>query len=240
MIRGQDWLLAIVVAPFCSVFRAEVLSMRRPGLGVVAFGFALCALRLSGCVEPPVARYVYQDGEFGVVAIPVNTSLNRSNFRAQADELMARHFPAGYEIVRAEEVNEGERTLDVGKKTELETDPSLRGWYQVIKLGKVNTSTSFEEKQKLQLRECRIIYKRKSVGDAGSHGGYSALAALNPPFYLDPNELARRQVKTDLLAQASSTGKKTGDDQVKKAADESSKPAKRSTGPVPFALGPDW
>ncbi len=100
--------------------------MRRPGLGFVAFTVGLLGLGLSGCGELPVARYVYQDGEFGVVAIPVNTSLDRVNYRAQAEELMARHFPEGYEIVRAEEVNEGERTLDVGKKTEVETDPSVR------------------------------------------------------------------------------------------------------------------
>jgi hypothetical protein len=197
-------------------------------------------LGLSGCSQPPVARYVYQDGEFGVVAIPVNTSLDRINWRSQAEALMARHFPDGYEIVRAEEVNEGERTLDVGRKTELETDPSVRAWDQMIKLGKLNRTTSFEEKQKSQLRECRIIYKRKSFQSPGSHGEFSALAALSPPFYLDPNELMRRQIKTDLLAKANSNGKKASDDNVQKAAGESSKANDKPPLPARLTLGPDW
>jgi hypothetical protein len=214
--------------------------MRRPVFGFVAFAFALCALESSGCVEPPVARYVYQDGEFGVVAIPVNTSLNRFDYRAQAEELMARHFPGGYEIVRAEEVNEGERTLDVGRKTELETDPSVRAWDQMIKLGKLNRSTSFEEKQKLQLRECRIIYKQKSVESTGSHSPFCSLAALSPPFYVDPNELLRRQIKADLLPKSTSIAKKSGDENVLKVAAGSSQVMDKPSSPAALALRPDW
>jgi hypothetical protein len=216
--------------------------MRPPNLGLRTLCSALTVVWLgfSGCAQPPVARYVYQDGEFGVVAIPVNTSLNRLNYRGQAEELMARHFPDGYEIVRAEEVNEGERTLDVGKKTELETDPSVRAWDQMIKLGKLNHSTSFEEKQKLQLRECRIIYKRKPVCAEGSHGEFAALAALSPPFYLDPNELARRQIKTDLLAKANSTAKKAGDDNLQRASGDSTKSDGKPALPGHLALSPDW
>jgi len=212
--------------------------MRRPKLGF--FALAIVCLELSGCGQPPVARYVYQDGEFGVVAIPVNTSLDRVNWRSQAEALMARHFPEGYEIVRAEEVNEGERTLDVGKKTELETDPSVRAWDQMIKLGKLNRSTSFEEKEKLQVRECRIIYKRKSVQALGSHGEFSALAALSPPFYVDPNEIMRRQIKTDLLAKANSNAKKTSDENVQKASGDSTKENDKPALPARLALSPDW
>ncbi len=212
--------------------------MRRPRLGFLAL--AVVWLGVSGCVQPPVARYVYQDGEFGVVAIPVNTSLDRVNWRSQAEALMARHFPEGYEIVRAEEVNEGERTLDVGKKTELETDPSVRAWDQMIKLGKLNRSTSFEEKEKLQVRECRIIYKRRSAQTVGSHGEFSALAALSPPFYLDPNELTRRQVKADLLAKANVNAKKTGDENVQKASGDSNKAFDKPSLPARLTLSPDW
>jgi hypothetical protein len=212
--------------------------MRRPKLGFLAL--AVVWLGLSVCGQPPVARYVYQDGEFGVVAIPVNTSLDRVNYRSQAEALMARHFPEGYEIVRAEEVNEGERTLDVGKKTEVETDPTVRAWDQMIKLGKLNRSTSFEEKEKLQVRECRIIYKRKSAQALGSDGEFSALAALSPPFYLDPNELMRRQIKIDLLAKANANTKKTSDENVQKASGDSTKANDKLSLPARLALGPDW
>ncbi len=212
--------------------------MRRSRLGFLAV--AGVWLGVSGCIQPPVARYVYQDGEFGVVAIPVNTPLDRVNWRSQAEALMARHFPEGYEIVRAEEVNEGERTLDVGKKTELETDPSVRAWDQMIKLGKLNRSTSFEEKEKLQVRECRIIYKRRSPPGPGRQEEFAALAALSPPFYLDPNELMRRQIKIDLLARANSSARKASDDNVQKASGDSAKANDKLSLPARLAIGPDW
>ena len=123
----------------------------------------------AGCSTPMVARYIYQDGEFGVVGIPVNNYQKRVDFRAQAETLMARHFPEGYEIVRAEEVNEGERIRDVGRKTELETEPALAVLNQIIRLGSLNRTTSFAEKDKLQVRECRIIYKKKPDPYTGSH-----------------------------------------------------------------------
>jgi hypothetical protein len=212
--------------------------MRCSKLGILTL--AVIWLGFSGCSQPPIARYVYQDGEFGVVAIPVNTALDRVNYRAQAEALMVRHFPEGYEIVRAEEVDEGERTVDVGKKTELETNPTVNAWDQMIKLGKLNRSTSFEEKEKLQLRECRIIYKRKSVHTQGSHGEFAALAALSPPFYLDPNELMRRKVKMDLLAKANSSAKKTGDDDVQKASGDIAKAVGKPSASGRLALSPDW
>jgi hypothetical protein len=218
--------------------RIEADKMRRCKLGFLAL--TTIGLGLGGCGQPPVARYVYQDGEFGVVAIPVNTSLDRVNYRSQADALMARHFPEGYEIVRAEEVNEGERTLDVGKKTELETNPTVSAWDQMIKLGKLNRSTSFEEKEKLQLRECRIIYKRRSVKAQGPHAEFSALAALSPPFYVDPNELMRRQLKADLLAKANPAAKKAGDENVQKAGADPTVASDKALGPARLALSPDW
>ena len=81
---------------------------------------AMLGLTVSGCMTPPDARYVYQDGQYGVIGIPRNTSLGKKDYRAQAYELMARHFPEGFEIVRAEEVVEGERTLDTARKVELD------------------------------------------------------------------------------------------------------------------------
>ena len=116
------------------------------------------------------------------------------SFRDEAEELMARHFPDGYEIVRAEEVNEGERTLDVGRKTQFETEPNVTALNQMIKLGKLDQTTSFEQKDKIMVRECRIIYKRKSPTAASARTGqFTAMSSLNPRFYIDPNEMVRRQ-----------------------------------------------
>jgi len=145
-------------------------------------------ITVFGCAQAPLARYVYQDGEYGVVGIPVNTYHDRLDVRVQAEELMARHFPDGYEIVRAEEVNEGERILDLGNRTELVSEPALKAIGQLIQLGKVDRTTSFAEKDKLQARECRIIYKKKPAHTPGGPGQFAAVASLSPPLYLDPNQ----------------------------------------------------
>jgi hypothetical protein len=169
-----------------------------------------------------VARYVYQDHDFGVVAIPMNTYLGKMSFRDEAEALMARHFPDGYEIVRAEEVNEGERTLDVGRKTQIETEPNFSALNQMIKLGKLDQTTSFEQKDKIMVRECRIIYKRKAAGSLVSTGQFAATSSINPRFYIDPNETVRRQnaemiaKNAELMAKNAATAKKT-DSEVLKA-----------------------
>src|SRR5580704_1771836 len=149
--------------------------MRSHALLLRAIFLALAALPLAGCMKPIVARYVYQDHDFGVVAIPMNTYLGKASFRGEAEELMARHFPDGYEIVRAEEVNEGERTLDVGRKTQIETEPNVTALNQMIKLGKLDQTTSFEQKDKIMVRECRIIYKRKSAHSPIPTGQFAAM-----------------------------------------------------------------
>ncbi len=175
-------------------------------------------------MKPIVARYVYQDHDFGVVAIPINTYLGKVSFRDEAEHLMARHFPDGYEIVRAEEVNEGERTLDVGRKTQIETDPNVTALNQMIRLGKLDQTTSFEQKDKIMVRECRIIYKRKSLGGAVGGGQFTATSSVNPRFYIDPNETVRRQnaetlAKTgEMLAKNGGAGKKSADPEVQRVA----------------------
>jgi hypothetical protein len=172
-------------------------------------------------MRPIVARYVYQDHDFGVVAIPMNTYLGKMSFRDEAEQLMARHFPDGYEIVRAEEVNEGERTLDVGRKTQIETEPNFTALNQMIKLGKLDQTTSFEQKDKIMVRECRIIYKRKSTASPASAGQFAATSSINPRFYIDPNETVRRQNaemivrNAEMLAKNAASAKKTDTDVVK-------------------------
>jgi hypothetical protein len=192
--------------------------MKRSLLGAISIGWLLMAL--SGCSKPIVARYIYQDHDFGVVGIPINTYQKKLDFRGQADALMARHFPEGYEIVRAEEVNEGERILDVGKKTEIETEPALGALHQVLKLGKLDRTTSYEQKDKVQVRECRIIYKRKPPCTPGRAGQFASVTSAAPLLYIDPNEILRHQIKTsaEMLAKADAS-KKAGDGHAKNDAD---------------------
>ena len=154
---------------------------------------------IVGCMTPPDARYVYQDGEYGVIGIPRNTSLGKKDYRAQAHELMARHFPEGYEIVRAEEVIEGERTLDTARKIELDSEPGVAALNQMIKVGKFAKSTSLDQKDSLKITESRIIYRRKPDGTATGHDGFTAVANLAPEFYLDPNQEVRKGIKEATL-----------------------------------------
>src|SRR5262245_33490189 len=78
-----------------------------------------------GCASAPDGRYVYQDGVVGVIGIPLHTPLSKENFLGQAHSLMHEHFPEGYEIVRAEEVIEGDRLLQTDKKSEVDSEPAI-------------------------------------------------------------------------------------------------------------------
>jgi hypothetical protein len=172
----------------------------------------------GGCAAEPTARYVYQDGEFGVIAIPRNTFLEKTDYRSQAYALMANHFPEGYEIIRAEEVTEGEQTLDLGRKTEIDSDPNLSAFSQSLRLGKLAHVTSYEEKDKLMLRECRIVYRKRSQHADGPVREFAPVAWLSPPLYLDPNEMARHQANAQMLARANAQLKPKVDTGVQKTA----------------------
>ena len=153
----------------------------------------------AGCASPPVARYVYQDGQYGVIGIPRNSPLGKTNYLDEAQMLMTRHFPEGYEIVRAEEVVEGERILDTAIKKELQSEPGLTALNQAIKVGKFARSSAIDQKDTTHITESRIIYKRKTPGHPSDLDGFALSASLTPEFYLDPNEIARHDEK-EMLA----------------------------------------
>ena len=75
---------------------------------------------------------------------------------------------------------------------------------QMIKLGKLDQTTSFEQKDKIMVRECRIIYKRKSATSAASSGQFALASSINPRFYIDPNEMVRRQ-NAEMIAEERGT-----------------------------------
>ena len=77
--------------------------VQTPSLLILATLIALS----TGCNS---SRYVMRDGETGIVAIPANTSSWPFYHRTKAEELMAEHFPAGYEVVREEETVVGQTT----------------------------------------------------------------------------------------------------------------------------------
>ncbi len=141
----------------------------------------------------------------------------------------------------AEEVNEGERIRDIGRKTEIETEPAVAVLNQIIRLGSLNRTTSFAEKDKLQVRECRIIYKKKAIHTPGRTGQFASVTSLAPPLYIDPNEIMRHQIKTaaDLLAKADASKKLTdghvkSDGDVRKASADST--LVKSNQPIPTQM----
>ena len=186
---------------------------------------ALTTAGLTGCMSQPDARYIYQDGQFGVIGIPHNSPFGLKNYMKQADALMTQHFPDGYEVVRSEEVIEGQRVLDRGKKAEFETDPTISALNQKIQLGKIMESFSSQQKDSVSILESRIIYKRQINGKPSGMNGFAASSAVIPENYIDPNAVARcraqteiaeaRKGKTAMVADAHKT-----DSAVKKTSDE--------------------
>jgi hypothetical protein len=201
--------------------------MHRLSASIVLMGLLL---GVSGCMSQPDARYIYQDGEFGVIGIPQNSPFGKKDYRKQADELMIRHFPDGHEIVRAEEVVEGQRVLDKSQKSEIETDPMISALNQRINLGKIAKATSTQQKDSLPILESRILYKRKVPTGPQGTSGFSAVATLKPELYLDPNEMARCRERIELAeikkSKDTTLANKSKDSEIKPAAHESEgKPA---------------
>lgn len=191
---------------------------------------AVICLGLGGCMSPPDARYVYQDGQYGVIGIPRNTSLGKKDYREQAFELMSRHFPEGFEIVRAEEVIEGERTLDTARKVELDSEPGVSALNQMIKVGKLAKSTSLDQKDSVKITESRILYRRKPEGPTTGHDGFAPLASLAPELYIDPNDQVRKGVAEALiLVQKEKDDKAKAEEKAKQLADAKLKDPKADT-----------
>ena len=102
-------------------------------------------------------RYVYQDRDFGVIGMPENTNRWPTYFHRKAEKMMGEHFPEGYEIVRAEEVTEGSRTLKIeGSKTA----EIILKFRQKLKIAKFGRTTSRSQADVVKIKECRIIYRR--------------------------------------------------------------------------------
>jgi len=72
--------------------------------------------------------------------MPENTDRWPSHYRHKAEKLMEDHFSDGHEIVRAEEVVEGERTLKVEGANTAEVAPSAHS--SIISIAKLGWTSS--------------------------------------------------------------------------------------------------
>ena len=143
----------------------------------------------AGCAGLHEARYVYQDGEYGVVGIPENTNHWPNYYRDQAAVLMAAHFPEGHEIVRAEEVVVGSRTTTVKGTNTAEIAPHFPA--PLLSIGKIGLTADRSQADSVKIKECRIIYRR--AGTTLPPPDFAAAANSTPLPYVDPNAAERHK-----------------------------------------------
>jgi hypothetical protein len=149
---------------------------------------AMLALLSSGCATTQSVRYVYQDGNFGVIGMPENTNRWPTYYHHKAEKLMAEHFPEGYEIVRAEEVTEGSRTLKVDRSKSAEVSPEIPA--EILKIAKFGRTTSRSQADTVKIKECRMIYRHST---RSGEKQFSADFECTPTRYIDPNEAERKK-----------------------------------------------
>jgi hypothetical protein len=142
------------------------------------------------------ARFVQVDGDGGVVAIRNNSNVWPTYYRDKADALIRQRCPAGYEIVREEEIVTGQ-VADTDTQSNTRQSPTLllggtdsdrtksnRGDYRSEALGAIAIPTGETEQTTHQtthyrdVTEWRISYRKKpgtATGDgsvpAGPPGG---------------------------------------------------------------------
>jgi hypothetical protein len=115
--------------------------------------FVFIGLSLSGCATP--ARYLSRESTGGIVAIDSNTNSWPSYNRKRAEELMAAHFPGGYEIIREDEVVVGQTTTN-NTLTNRETQPT---WNPLVDKEQVTTTQTSSTQDRT---EWRIYYRPKT------------------------------------------------------------------------------
>lgn len=149
--------------------RARIVKIALSGLG----------LGLMGCASDP-ARYVYQDHESGVIAIPRNTP----KMMAHAQTLMEKHFPGkNYDVVRTVEVDTGgSRATYEADKTTAEASPSLSR--QLLIVTKLTREGDRRQAESMKVAECRVVYRRR---DANVRPGleFTSAPEYMPKFYTD-------------------------------------------------------
>ena len=166
---------------------------RRTSPVFVVFGSIAVSTAL-GCAGAREVRYVYQDGHSGVIGMPANTSQWPTYYRKHADQLMEKHFPEGYEVVRAEEVIEGSRTLTVNGSIAAEIQPSASS--NLLAVGKLGRTKTRSQADSLKIKECRILYRKAERLDPQAQLEYAEQAMWTPAPYIDPNASDRKLART--------------------------------------------
>ncbi len=184
--------------------------MRVDTLAFAGFG-VMCGV-LSGCAHVQEARYVYKDGTYGVIALERDSK----NSRKQAEKMMSRHFPGGYEIVREEEIETGTRKSDQVSKQASQIKPGAGMSRLFVGVGESSVSSETNNQDEVRLHEVRIIYRNRKDGPVA---GFTALASATPEMYVDPTQADHKKDahKTEKGKTMIADAKPKGDPVVKKA-----------------------
>lgn len=181
---------------------------------------AVLAAISSGCATTGTVRYVYQDGTFGVIGMPENTNRWPNYYHRKAEKMMAEHFPDGYEIVRAEEVTEGSRTLKIDHSKTAEVSPEVPA--EILKIARFGRTASRSQADTVKIKECRMIYRHTEHPRAGL---FSSDIECTPTRYIDPNEAERKKPEArgadTAIAKAGAPGAKASDTPAVAKADDS-------------------
>jgi hypothetical protein len=127
--------------------------------------------------------------------MPENSDAWPTHYRSRAETLMDAHFPEGHEIVRAEEVIAGDRTLKVEESRSAEVLPQLPS--PLLNLARIGGSESVTQADTLKIKECRILYRRTGASERPK--GYASVSDLNPSQYIDPNEGEHRKKPAEAI-----------------------------------------
>jgi hypothetical protein len=145
---------------------------------ISGFAFYVLGLGLTGCASEQ-ARYVYQDRDSGVIAIPRNTP----KLMAQAEALMEKHFPGkNYEVVRTVEVETGgSRATYESDSTNVEAAARRN---RILRESKISHDRDRQEAESTKLVESRIVYrKRLPAGRTGL--AFAEAPEFTPKGYSD-------------------------------------------------------
>lgn len=166
--------------------------MRRKTLRAATLALLIGA---AGCSQNREARYVYRDGNYGVIGIARDTKAARR----EADRLMTRHFPDGFDVVREEEIETGSRKADQLTKRNSSIKPGAGMSQFLIGVGGASAENESKFVDDVKLHEVRIIYRNRQ---SGSQEGFTATASITPEMYSDPNRKSRAVGEEKLLATA--------------------------------------
>ena len=118
---------------------------------------------------------------------------------------------------------EGQRTLDVGNRTEIDAEPILSTSNQVIKIGKLGTERGRTRKRissssgsAASFTEGRLPVHRRISSQ------FAQVATLTPQLYVNPNEAICHGAGMQMLAKADSVPKHLNDANADKVSSSSS------------------